>query len=440
MPTFFKRVASASLFGAVVFAAAASRADDRVPCPKDVPATTVCSSGRDANGAIWLVAIPEHWNHVLVMHAHGGPETSPPDIKRSFADLKRWSITVRAGYAWAGSTYRRGGYGVRMAAEDTENLRELFIERFGQPRRTIMHGQSWGGNVGAKVIELYNGETGGHRNYDGALLSSGVLAGGSRAYDFRLDLRAVYQYYCHDHPRADEPQYPLWMGLPADSTMTRAELAIRVKACTGAGLPAAERTDAQRRNLANILNVVRIPERTLVSHMSWATFLFADVVHKRLGDRNPFGNRNVRYTGSGDDAALNSGVLRYDADPAAIKQLADDADLTGKITVPVLTVHAIDDPTAFVEMESAYRETVQKAGNSDRLVQTFAMEHEHSYLSDPEYPALFAALLDWIDKGEKPTPLTVAARCEQFSKAYAGGCHFEPGYQPAPFEARTYSR
>ena len=39
------------------------------------------------------------------------------ELKRSEEDLKRWAVTVKAGYAWAGSTYRRGGYGVTMAAE-----------------------------------------------------------------------------------------------------------------------------------------------------------------------------------------------------------------------------------------------------------------------------------------------------------------------------------
>ena len=53
------------------------------------------------------------------------------------------------------------------------------------------------------------------------LLTSGVLG---CAYDFRLDLRVVCQYVCRNHPRPDEPQYPLWQGPPMDNTLTRAEL------------------------------------------------------------------------------------------------------------------------------------------------------------------------------------------------------------------------
>ena len=55
--------------------------------------------------------------------------------------------------------------------------------------------------------------------------ASYVLGGGTRSYDARLDLRVVYQFICRNHPLPDEPQYPLWQGLSASSTLTRAELA-----------------------------------------------------------------------------------------------------------------------------------------------------------------------------------------------------------------------
>src|SRR3546814_11795762 len=71
------------------------------------------------------------------------------------------------------------------------SARKIFIASFGQLRHTIVHGQSWGGNVGAKLIELYAVAPDGHRNYDGALLTSGMLAGGTDAYDFRADLREI---------------------------------------------------------------------------------------------------------------------------------------------------------------------------------------------------------------------------------------------------------
>lgn len=410
-------------------------------CPTGVPATARCYTGEDGAGAFYWIAIPGDWkpaSGVLVMHAHGGPaDTGPAKPERSHEDLQRWAVTVQAGYAWAGSTYRRGGYGVTMAAEDTERLRKLFVANFGQPRRTILHGQSYGGGVAAKGAELYGGD---RSPYDGVLLTSGVLGGGTHAYDFRLDLRVVYQYVCRNHPKADEPQYPLWMGLPEGSKLTRKDLEARIDECTGAGRPAAQRTPQQRANLATILNVIRIPEKSLVGHMNWATWLFRDLTQLRTGGRNPFSNVGAVYSGSSDDKALNAGVLRYASDPAAVAELAKDSAPDGKVSRPTLTLHAIDDPTAFVELESLYREVRERAGTQDKLVQTFSSEAKHSFLSAPEYVALFSALLAWVDRGEKPTPASVLQLCKANEAQYSGGCHIQPGYVPRPFSARVTPR
>jgi hypothetical protein len=428
--------------------AATATAPRPAACPSPVPDTARCYTGEDGTGALYWIAIPGGWakdaKRVLVMHAHGGPETGPPKLERSEEDLKRWAVTVKAGYAWAGSTYRRGGYGVTMSAEDTERLRRIFVRHFGQPHRTLLHGQSYGGGVAAKAAELYAPAGGAKSPYDGLLLTSGVIGGGNNNYDFRLDLRVVYQYVCRNHPRPDEPQYPLWMGLPLDAKLTRADLAERVKACTGVGLPAAQRTPEQAAHLKTILSVVKIQERSLVGHLAWATWLFQDLVQKRLGGRNPFGNIGVVYSGSADDAALNAGVLRYAADPQAKGALAADSQPTGRTALPTVGLHAIDDPTAFVELENSYRRIRDAAGTGGNLVQSFSSEREHSYLSDSEYPALFAALLDWIDKGEKPTPEGLAQRCKAAMARYdtdgKNGCHIKPEWQPPALESRVPPR
>ncbi len=431
-----------ALFAGSLFAAHAgtSLAQTATPCPAGLDAVAKCYTGADANGAQYWIALPEQWNKTLVMHAHGGPRLSPIGRDSSREDLERFAVTVRLGYAWAGSSYRRPGYGVRMAAEDTENLRKIFIQTFGRPQHTILHGQSWGGNVAAKGIELYAVNADGTRNYDAALLTSGMLAGGTRNYLHRADLRAVYQYYCRNHPRPDEPQYPLWMGLPADSKLTSKDLKERVNECTGVALPESQRSEAQKRNLANILGVVHIPERTLVSHLNWATFMFRDLTQRVLGARNPFDNRHVVYRGSDDDAALNRGVARFDADPQAVAQLADDSDMQGKLEVPVLTMHAIDDPTAMVEYEAEYRDVVARAGRQDKLVQSFTTEREHSKLADAEYAALFDALMQWIAAGRKPSVDQLAASCEKQSVQFAGGCHFDTKFVPQPLTSRVAPR
>lgn len=401
-------------------------------CPAGVPDGARCWRGIDSAKAHYILIMPAQWSGVLVVHAHGGPVLGTPTPARADADAKRWAITVQAGHAWAASVFRQGGVEVRAAAEDTERVRRIFIDHVAKPRRTILHGQSWGAGVAAKAAEMYP------KSWDGVLLSSGVLAGGSHSYDFRIDLRVVYQYLCGNHPKADEPAYPLWMGLPADSKLSRNELAARVDACLGTKQPAAKRTPEQAAKLKTIVDVLKIPERSVVGHLNWATWHFQDIaLHRAKG--NPFDNHRVRYAGSPDDAALNAGVLRYTADPAAAKRFADDTDPTGDIRVPVLSVHGIDDPTAFVEMDNYFRQVMEKAGHGANLVQTFVQSDQHSYLGDSSYPPLFDALLAWVERGEKPTPAAVAQRCEAATARW-GACHFVPGFTPAPLETRAYPR
>jgi hypothetical protein len=440
-------LAAAAVFAALAGCAsppdtvvAAESAPAATACPAAVPAGTRCLSGRDSAGAFYLVAIPAQWNGILVLHAHGGPTLGAPKPDRSIEDLERWAVVVKAGYAWAGTTFHQGGVAVHAAAQDTERLRRIFVTQVAKPRLTILHGQSWGASVAAVAASMFTGDGTGHRPYDGVLLSSGVLAGGSHAYDFRLDLRVIYQSLCGNHPLPTEAPYPLAIGLPAGATLTPAELRRRVDACLGLDKPPAQRTAEQQRKVKTIVDVVKIPASSIESHLAWGTFHFRDIVQLRTGGRSPFGNAGVHYTGSADDAALNAAVARYAADPQAVATFAADTDPDGRIPVPVLTVHGIDDPTAFVEMDDSFRRTMEKAGTADHLVQTFTADNTHSFLSEAAYPTLLATLVDWVQGGAKPTPVQVAQRCRQFEPAFGVNCRFRPDFKPAPLSSRVPPR
>lgn len=401
-------------------------AAERVDCPEGVPDRTECHRAQDANGAWMLFAKPADWNGVTILHAHGGPRLSVPEPEDADEDLTRFAVLVRSGYAWAATNYRREGFGARMAAEDMVSLSDAAPGVIGEARVTILHGQSWGGNVAAKTHELFAVRGDGTHRFDGVALTSGVLAGGPEPYEFRAGLRAVYQFYCGNHPRPDEAPYELWRGLPAGApAMKRDDLEARVEECTGISKPAGERSPEEARNLADILAATGVPEKTLVAHLNFATNTFADIVGKRLDGRNPFTNEGVEYRGTSNDLGLNAGVQRFTADPEGARRLRYDSGLSGEIVLPTITMHAVGDPTAFVTLEEAYHDVVHEAGNGDLLVQVFTDEAEHSKLSDPQYPALFDALVDWVETGAVPTPADVAERCEVVAVREAGeGCRF----------------
>jgi len=111
----------------------------------------------------------------------------------------------------------------------------------------------------------------------------------------------------------------------------------------------------------------------------------------------------------------------------------------------VLTVHGIDDPVAFVELDDQWRQTMQAAGTADHLVQSFTAHGTHSYLSDATYRALLAELLQWLDTGRAPTPLAIARRCKALVGPEPEGsptaqCRFVPAFQPAALDSRVPPR
>jgi pimeloyl-ACP methyl ester carboxylesterase len=379
-----------------------------------------------------LIATPAKWSGVLVVHAHGGPALGEPKASRADADIKRWSITLTEGHAWAGSVFRQGGFAVTTAAEDTERVRRIFVDHVAKPQRTLLHGQSWGAMVATRAAELYP------KSWEGILLTSGVVAGPT-TYDFRLDLRAIYQHLCRNHPRPDEPQYPLSLGLPADSKLTAAELATRVNDCLGVRKPATQRTPEQAQKIKTIVDVLKIPENSIVGHINWGTFTLRDVVAKS-GGASPFGNDTVKYVGSANDAALNAEVLRFKADAKASAKFEADVNHQGRFKVPVLTTHGIGDSTVFVEGSDTLRQRMEASGNGARLVQTFVNSSEHSYLGDPIYPPLFEALLAWVNQGTKPTPAGIAARCAALRPSQVAECRFHTAYTPRPLATRIAPR
>lgn len=417
------------------------------PCPaevKDLPADTTCWSGKDEAGAYYWVAKPKEWNGNLVLHSHGGPALGKhPKAERAIEDFERWSIWVRSGNALAVTSYRQGGVALMSAAEDTARLLPIASKLVGKTKKVILHGQSWGGGVAARAAEVGGPLSKVQPKIDAVLLTSGVLAGGTKSYDFRLDLRVVWQAMCENHPRANEIQYPLWQGLASkDAKMSKEDLTQRVNECLGLNKPEAERSEKQKANLKTIVNVIKIPEKSIQGHLAWATQHFQDIVFNRLDGRNPFGNDTIRYVGSSNDEELNKKVLRYKADPTAVADFGKDTNPTGNIALPIITMRGVNDPIAFVELASTWEENVAKAGRSKNLVQLYTNDKEHSYLSDAQYVAAMSALLSWVDSGKKPTPQDVAQKCSTLDVKWNphSDCRILPEYKPAPLSARVPAR
>jgi hypothetical protein len=413
---------------------------DTTACPEAVATIATCYSAKLESGAYVLAAMPKSWNGNLIVFAHGGPSLDPATAASSKGDLSKYAAEIERGFGWVASSYQREGYGIQMAAADTDDARKFFIGRIAKPKRVLIHGASYGGLVAAKLVETYAKNADGSLNYDGAFLNSGLVSGSAVGYEFRADLRTVYQYYCKNLPRPNEQQYPLWLGIPADSKMTPKEMEARVEECSGVSKPAAERTELQKQNLANIIGVMGFSDRLLVRHMQSATFIFRDVTTRITNGKSAFTNIGVRYRGSSDDAALNRDVVRFGLDLEAHKALKADGQPTGALPIPMVAIHSINDPQVAVEVESAYRDVVRGAGNAERLVQAYTDENQHTGQSAPEIVAALEMLLQWIEMDYKPDASIIAEACMQLRSGFDGPCRYHPDFQPKAYSTKYYTR
>ncbi|HEY4264649.1 MAG TPA: hypothetical protein VGM72_04980 [Micropepsaceae bacterium] len=413
---------------------------DTIPCPEAVAQIATCYSAKLDSGAYVLAAMPKHWNGNLIVFAHGGPSLVPATATSSKGDLSKYSVEVERGFGWIASSYRREGYGIQMAVSDTEDARKFFIARIAKPKRTIIHGASYGGLVAAKLVETVAKDADGRPLYDGAFLNSGLVSGSAVGYEFRADLRVVYQYYCKNLPRANEPQYPLWLGLPADSKLTLKEMESRVDECTGVSKPVTERTERQKQNLANIIGVMGFSDRLLTRHMQSATYIFRDIATRITQGKSAFTNIGIVYRGSSDDAALNHEIVRFNAAPEARAALRADGQPTGALPIPMVAIHSINDPQVAVEVESAYRDAVQGAGNAERLVQAYTDENQHTGQSAPEIAAALEMLMQWIEMDYKPDASIIAEACAQLRSGFDGPCRYHPEFQPKAYGTKFYTR
>ena len=74
-------------------------------CHAGLPEGTRCLGGQPSAGAFFLTTLPAQWDQTLALHAHGGPLPDAPRPERVAEDPQRWVIMVKAGYAWAGSSF-----------------------------------------------------------------------------------------------------------------------------------------------------------------------------------------------------------------------------------------------------------------------------------------------------------------------------------------------
>ncbi|PZG07374.1 hypothetical protein [Nonomuraea aridisoli] len=350
--------------------------------------------------AAYVIEVPPRWNGDLLMWAHGFRGAT----RVLTVDPPGYGLRQRLldqGYAWAASSYYANDYDVRAGVLSTRDLADHFGKVVGKPRRTYLAGVSMGGHVAVRSIEQYPGR------YDAALPMCGVL-GDHELFDFFLDFHLAAQ------DLADVPAYPF----PADYATGAVPLIQQRLGLTGTGT--GNELGAQFRDIVvNLSGGDRPGAQAAFAY--WKDYLF--------GLAGPDGGGTLAQqpgrvaTNADTDyepdspVDVDASVRRVPpADPVArrTQRLTEVPAVTGRIGVPVLSLHNLGDAFVPFSMEQYYRADVARHGRGDLLVQRAIRTVGHCEFSDAEVARAWDDLVRWERGGRRPAgddvrdPATVA--------------------------------
>ena len=105
-----------------------------------------------------------------------------------------------------------------------------------------------------------------------------------------------------------------------------------------------------------------------------------------------------------DEDELNRRIRRFAPATGARSRETNPvfAEPTGRITVPVLTLHEIGDARAPFSLEQSYRRRTLTAGTSHLLVQRAIRWPGHCAIDGDVREQAFDELIAWIERGVKP--------------------------------------
>jgi pimeloyl-ACP methyl ester carboxylesterase len=361
------------------------------PTDEGVAPTAGCADGVLQHGALYRICFPTAWNGDLVLYAHGhvpaGRVLAVPEDQIAGQSV---AATVNGlGYAYATTSYRRNGLLGPEGAEDMVDL-EATVRRLYRPDpvRTLLVGVSEGGMVAALAAE-------GHPDrFDGALAACGPVGDLRGQLDYFVNFRVVFDY--------------LFPGIiPGSAVDVPAEVSARwEERYAPAVVVALVANPAAARELVRITGAPVERDDVVAIAVTAVGILWYNVTgtadaQVRLGGQ-PFDNSTRVYTGSSDDAALNAGVARFSADPAALAAV-NEFETTGALSVPLVTLHTSGDPIVPFEQEPLYAAKVARAGRSALLTQFPVDRYGHCSFQVSELQLAFSTLV-----GKVTGPLAVS--------------------------------
>ena len=382
-------------------------------------------------GAAYRVEVPANFNGNLVMWAHGyrgAAAAGDTDLTVDNHPLREFLIA--SGYAWAASSYAKNDYNVGQGVLDTHRLAKQFRSITGEKAdSTYITGASMGGHITAVSIEQFP------NSYVGAMPICGVV-GDNELFDFFADFNLSAQYLGGvaqlGFPVANPAVY-----LASDIPTMKSNLEL-----APGGWPVV--LNAQGQTLKTVTEIQSGGERPnfdsawIFWNLFAGDFLFNLAIDTRTVPVNGIGagNADTVYQFDADpsltaaETTFNENVYRQAVDPSAVSAqgISGVPEVTGDISVPVLSLHNLGDLFVPFHNEIRYAEDVAAADKSDLLVQRAIRGVDHCDFTPVELITAFTDLAAWVETGVKPAGDIVLDPSVVASPDY--GCAFStPGHR-----------
>jgi pimeloyl-ACP methyl ester carboxylesterase len=398
---------------------------------KSVQARKMDDGGLLMNGKLdgrdFSVAIPWRWNKASTVFANGyrnkGLPTDIPDNPLAGDENGFYRIPYAQGFATGLSEYDKAGMGVQTGVERTIALKHL-LDKLGATRSYILGG-SMGGDITIALIDKYPDD------FAGAMAVCGAVGGWPAEVGWATDVRAVYDYFTRGTP----------YELPGDKDLAHSAISApptlpalialvwffhdvkKLVAPINALFAAAAKNpggpeDRMIDDIAAAAGTVRDLSGFVLPIALMATGMddMDDVWGGPIYDNTAKLYASPKLSAE-ENAALDKGIARVKADPAALAKANQWYTPTGNFKAKLLTLYNEIDPLAPSTLhEAILKDATVKAGHADRLVQravpsqrkkfptTDAEGYVHCGFTPDQVEAAWNDLRAWVEQNRKPKP------------------------------------
>lgn len=324
------------------------------------PATPLaCEDGAQASVATYRICVPDQWNNILVVYAHGYVAPNQPvgipeaQMKLPGSNTSVADTVTGQGYAFATSGYSVNGLAVPQGIADLLDVVAIFKAKKATPKQILLVGVSEGGLMTTLAVEQHPDV------FNGGLAMCGPYGSFTEQTNYFGDFRVLFDYF---FPGLI-PGSPV--NVPADLLDTWETTTYSNTILPVITDPAnASKVDQLLATAQAAYDVNDPSSKTKsIGDILWYNIFATNDATTKLGGQ-PYANRNRIYAGSADDSTLNQAVARFDADPAALAAIAASEETNGKLSVPLVTLHTTGDPIVPYQHAALYQAKVNAANRA----------------------------------------------------------------------------